>query len=225
MWQRSILKANAKIALKGRYWNAFAVTLVAMIIGGAYSTLTMGFQKSSLAGAISIGGILFSVFVAIPISIGVMRYFLQNHFGAAQFETMFSGFQQGYMNGIGTMLVTGIFIFLWSLLLIVPGIIKSFQYCLVPFILSDNPDMPGSRAREISKMLTDGEKANIFVFFLSFIGWFFLGALCLGVGILFVYPYFYASFAELYIFLRDRAIANNMLNPAELNLVPPQPTV
>lgn len=209
MWQRSILKANAKIALKGRYWTAFGVVLVAMIIGGAAS--------------IPFIGIFVPIFVLIPITIGMMRYFLQNHFGETEFETLFSGFQHGYLNGVGAMFVTYLFIWLWSLLLIVPGIIKALQYCLVPFILADNPDMPGSRAREISRMLTDGEKGNIFVFFLSFIGWIFLGALCLGVGILFVYPYYYASFAELYLFLRDRAIANNMLNPAELNLVSPEP--
>jgi uncharacterized membrane protein len=223
MWQRSTLKANAKIALKGTYWTAFAVTLVAMLIGSAYSVLTFGLQFTPASVVVPFGSILFSIFVVLPISIGTVRYFLRNHFGAAQFETMFSGFQQGYMNGVGAMLVTDVFIGLWSLLFIVPGIIKALQYCFVPFILADNPDIPGSRAREISRMMTNGEKGNIFVFFLSFIGWFLLGALCLGVGILFVYPYFYASFAELYIFLRDRAIANNMLNPAELNLASPEP--
>jgi uncharacterized membrane protein len=209
MWERSMLKANAKIALTGRYWTAFGVTLVAMIIGGAY--------------AIPVVGILVPIFVLIPIAIGRARYFVRNHFGAGEFETLFSGFQQGYLNQIGAMFVTGLFIFLWFLLLYIPGIIKALQYSLVPFILADNPDMPGSRAREISRMLTDGEKGRIFVLGLSFIGWFLLGALCLGIGTLFVYPYYYATFAELYIFLRDRAIANNMLNPAELNLVPSEP--
>lgn len=222
MWDRSILKSNAKVALKGCYWTAFGVMLVAMLISSAYSSLTSLLVLTPIAGAVWLGGIVFAVFVSIPITIGMTRYFLRNHFGAAEFETLFTGFKQGYMNGVGAMLVTYLFIGLWSLLLVVPGIIKAIQYCLVPFILADNPDIPGSRAREISRMLTDGEKGRIFVFILSFIGWFCLGALCLGIGVLFVYPYFYASLAELYIFLRDRAIANNMLNPAELNLVAPE---
>lgn len=224
MWERSILKSNAKIALTGRYWTAFGVALVAMLISGAYSTLTLGFKNTPASGAVSIGNILFSIFVAVPITIGMTRYFLHNHFEAAPFETLFSGFQQNYINGVGAMFVTGLFIWLWSLLLIVPGIIKAIQYSFVPFILADNPNIPSSRAREISRMLTDGEKWNIFVFILSFFGWFLLCILTLGIGFLFLTPYYYSSFTELYIFVRDRAIANNMLNPAELNLVSPEPT-
>lgn len=128
-----------------------------------------------------------------------------------------------YLNGVGTMFVTNLFVFLWSLLLIIPGIIKSFEYVMVPYLLADNPSLPGSRAREISRMLTNGEKWNIFVLELSFLGWCLLGLLCFAVGIFFVVPYFNATLAELYIYLRDRAIQTNMLNPAELGLVQPVP--
>jgi uncharacterized membrane protein len=63
------------------------------------------------------------------------------------------------------------------MLFVIPGIIKSLQYCMVPFLLSDNPHMSGSRARQLSRMMTDGEKGAIFVLYLSFIGWFFLAGL------------------------------------------------
>ncbi len=100
-----------------------------------------------------------------------------------------------------------------------PGIYKSYQYFMVPYILSDNPHIPGYRARTISRMMTDGEKLNIFLLDLSFLGWYLLGTLCLGVGVFFVNPYYEATKAELYIYLRDRAIQTGQVSPEELGLV------
>lgn len=242
MWDRGILKSNAKLALRGRYWTAFAAAIVAVLVGGAFSILTSPVQlryqlavqdpnadletimaQSGTMQLVSWGGILFSVFVALPIAIGLARFFVQNRFGVTDFGTLFSGFRRNYMNGVGAMFVTELFIGLWSLLLVIPGIIKAFQYIFVPYILSDNPSIPGSRAREISRMMTNGEKGAIFVLMLSFLGWFILGTICFGVGIFFVVPYYEATMAELYIFLRDRAIQAGQLNPAELGLVAPAP--
>jgi len=242
MWNRAILKSNAKIALKGRYWVAFGVSILAMIITGGYSMITTRYElgyrqavvnsaaqldqlvaQSGLMNLISIGSVLFSVFIALPIAIGVSRFFLQNHFGVTEFGTMFSGFRNNYMNGVGAMFVTELFIGLWGLLFIIPGIVKALQYSMVQYILADNPSIPGSRAREISRIMTNGEKGAIFVLILSFLGWFILGTICFFVGNFFVLPYYQATFAELYIFLRDRAIQTNQVNPAELGLIAPAP--
>lgn len=241
MWDRGILKSNAKVALQGRYWPAFAASLVAFILTGGYSMVTYRYnfdynqymnmdyseiiRHTASARGASYMGIVYMIFVALPISIGIARFFVQNHFGVTQIETVFSGFRRNYLNGIGSMLVTQIFIFLWSLLLVIPGIIKSLQYSQVAFILADNPSMPGSRAREISRIMTNGEKGAIFVLYLSFIGWYFLGGICLGIGILFVNPYFQATQAELYLFLRDRAIQTNQVHPAEFGLIGAAPYV
>ncbi len=240
MWSRGILKSNAKIALRGRYWTAFGVCVVGILIGGAYSVVTSPTRSLTMAAAnsgdysslialsgvsslVSLGSILFSVFVTLPLLIGISRYFVQNHFGVSQFEILFSPFRRNFINGVGAMFVTYLFIWLWSLLLVIPGIVKALQYSMVPFILSDNPDMPGSRAREISRLMTNGQKGAIFVLGLSFIGWFLLGALCLGVGTLFVLPYYQATMAELYLFLRDRVIQTNQVNPVEFGLLVQQP--
>lgn len=242
MWDRGILKSNAKLALRGRYWTAFGVCILAIIITGAFSIITSPFEigiqqmnlnntadietlvaQSGIMNLISIGSILFSVFVGLPITIGLSRFFVHNRFGSTDFSNLFSGFRSYYMNGVGAMFVTELFIGLWSLLLVIPGFVKALQYSMVQYILSDNPAIPGSRAREISRMLTNGEKGAIFVLILSFFGWFLLGALCLGVGSFFVMPYYEATFAELYVFLRDRAIQAGQLNPAELGLVTPAP--
>ena len=189
----------------------------------ATASLEQLVAQSGLMNLISIGSILFSVFIGLPIAIGLSRFFVQNHFGVTEFGTLFSGFRNNYMNGVGAMFVTELFIGLWSLLLFIPGIVKALQYSMVQFILADNPSMPGSRAREISRIMTNGEKGAIFVLMLSFLGWFILGTICLFVGTLFVLPYYEATFAELYIFLRDRAIQTNQINPAELGLIAPAP--
>lgn len=236
MWDRGILKSNAKLALKGRYWLAFAASLIVILGGSLYSIVTAPFQvtpppadlaatvaQAGTSCLISMGSILFGIFVTDPFVIGSDRFYVQNRFGVTEVGTVFSGFRRNYGNGVGAMFVTQLFVFLWSLLLIIPGIVKSLQYVLVPYLLSDNPDLPGSRAREISRMMTDGEKGAIFVLGLSFLGWFLLGAVCLGVGIFFVIPYYEATMAELYIFLRDRAIQAGRLNPAELGLIAPAP--
>jgi uncharacterized membrane protein len=241
MWDRGILKSNAKIALSGRYWTAFGVSFVAMLLGGGYSFLTWRYnngynqisdasarlaamqQQSGMGSLIFFGSILFLTFVSFPIVIGAARYFVHNHFGVTQFDTLFSGFRRNYLNGAGSMFITYLFICLWSLLLVIPGIVKALQYSMVPFILADNPAMPGSRAREISRIMTNGEKGAIFVLGLSFIGWYLLGSLCFGVGVFFVNPYFQATLAELYLYLRDRAIMTNQINPVELGLIAPAP--
>ena len=242
MWDRGILKSNAKIALKGRYWTAFGVCILGLVINNVYSIITGPFNwsyrqmardsaanfeklvaQSGLMNLMSIGGIVFMIFISLPIAIGMVRFFVQNHFGVTEFGTLFSGFRNNYLNGIGAMFVTGLFIWLWGLLLIIPGIVKALQYSMVPYILADNPAIPGSRAREISRMMTNGEKGAIFVLALSFLGWFIVGIICFGVGLLLVLPYYQATMAELYIFLRDRAIQTGQVNPAELGLIAPAP--
>lgn len=235
MWDRGIIKANAKTALSGRYWTAFLVSVLAMILSRGISSVDQwntytgyfnpeyAMRMAGVASGLSFFSLAFGIFVALPILIGQARFYVHNRFGSTDAGVLFSGFSRDYLNGVGAMFVTYLFVGLWSLLLVIPGIVKYVQYSLVPYILSDNSAMPGSRARQISRMLTDGEKGSIFVLWLSFLGWYILGAICLGVGILFVNPYFEASMAELYVFLRDRAIQNGRLNPAELGLQPVAP--
>lgn len=111
--------------------------------------------------------------------------------------------------------------FLWYLLLIIPGIVKSYAYRMVPYILGDNPHIGTERAVALSEQMTQGHKFNIFVLDLSFIGWYLLGALLFGVGTLFVLPYDNATNAELYLTLRENAIQQGLTSYEELNLVPP----
>lgn len=90
---------------------------------------------------------------------------------------------------------------------------------MVPYILSNNPNIGYKRALHLSKQMTNGEKMNIFVLDLSFIGWFFLGILTFGIGVLFVLPYYNATKAELYLVLRQKALESGLSSKEELNMM------
>lgn len=243
MWERAFLKQNAKLVLKTNYWTAFAVCLVAGILAGS-SGGSGGSTASNLSNPangqtgsiwdrifssidlaiiisvvliIAILAIAYSVFVANPITVGKTRYFVRSRIEVSRFSLLFSSFQNNaYMGAVKTMLLKDIYLFLWSLLLIIPGIIKGYAYRMVPYILADNPNIGAQRAIELSDQMTKGEKLNIFVLDLSFLGWILLGALACGVGVLFVNPYIEATNAELYAVLKDKAYRTGLCSPAEL---------
>ena len=156
------------------------------------------------------------ILITPVIQVGQARYLTENRTAPAHLDTLFSGFTSGYWNTVGVMFFMNLKVFLWCLLLIVPGIIKSYQYRFIPFLLAENPHMTADRAFEISTMMTDGEKWNIFVLDLSFLGWRLLGLLLFGIGLIFVTPYVQTTEAELYAALRAKVIAGGYVSEEEL---------
>lgn len=100
--------------------------------------------------------------------------------------------------------MVSILIFLWSLLLVIPGIVKLIEYSFVPYILAEDPNINTREALRISKQITYGHKWDIFVLRLSFLGCDFLGAVLFGIGGIFVRPYKEATYASLYYKLSNR---------------------
>lgn len=159
----------------------------------------------------------FRVFVGYLLEVGGRRYFIRAAQNDADMNNLGYGFNRDRYKGIVlTMLWRGFLNFLWFLLLIIPGIIKAYAYRMVPYILADNPNIGYKRAVELSVQMTDGEKFNIFVLDLSFIGWYLLGGLVFGVGVFFVNPYSYATEAELYLVLRQNALNKGFCSYEEL---------
>ena len=147
-----------------------------------------------------------SAFVAGPVIVGKNRYFMEHRAFGSRFERLFWVFKNGrYMNTVKIMFLRELKVFLWSLLFVIPGIIKAYEYSMVPYILAENPQISSERAFELSKKMTKGEKWKIFVLDLSFIGWSILGVLCCCVGGIFLAPYIEATFAELYQVMREKA--------------------
>ncbi|WP_409069824.1 DUF975 family protein [Clostridium sp. FAM 1755] len=244
MWTREQLKGRAKRMLSLNYWKAFLVSLVISII----TTKSHGKVEKSVSkftddytifnntifdklinlteefmvflASIAIILIILRVIVGYMLEVGGRKFFIKAAEGETNMGYLGYCFKKGsYFGVLVTMLLRSIYTFLWFLLLIIPGIVKEYAYSMVPYILADNPDIGAERAIQLSNRMTDGEKWDMFVLDLSFIGWYIVGALALGIGVLFVNPYVDATKAELYLTLRKKAIDNRLTSYEELNIV------
>lgn len=127
---------------------------------------------------------------------------------------------QNYGAYFGTAFVTGLLISLWSLLLIIPGIIKAYEYTFVNYLKADDPKLTGEQCRNLSSRMTEGYKWDIFVLHLSFIGWWLLSALTFGLVGIYVYPYYYTTMALLYDDMKENALKTGRIHPQELGRNP-----
>ena len=199
------LKTRAKDVLKSNYWYSFGVCiLVSLITSLGTSVATVTNMVNSDAGS-----------AGTSISAVLQIFFIKATVNAPNVYDLFFPYKNNLGNVIGINVFVAIYTFLWSLLFIIPGIIKSFQYSMIPYILAENPAMDRRRAFEVTKSLTDGNKGRIFLFSLSFIGWIILSCITFGIGFLFLEPYMSASFTQLYFDLKAEAIAKGTVTPEE----------
>lgn len=154
--------------------------------------------------------ILLDVFIFNPLEVGCKKYYLRNLNEPAQVGNIGYAFDNNYKNITKTMFFRDLFTVLWTLLFIIPGIVKSYEYQMIPYLLADNPQMTKEQAFQESKRMMQGQKWKAFVLDLSFIGWNILSALTLGIlGIFYVQPYMDATHAALYEALRYGMPYNN----------------
>lgn len=154
--------------------------------------------------------ILLDVFIFNPLEVGCKKYYLRNLNEPAQVGNIGYAFDNNYKNITKTMFFRDLFTVLWTLLFIIPGIVKSYEYQMIPYLLADNPQMTKEQAFEESKRMMQGQKWKAFVLDLSFIGWNILSALTLGIlGIFYVQPYMDATHVALYEALRYGMPYNN----------------
>ena len=143
---------------------------------------------------------LLEIFLLLPLSVGyanAMRKLLvygDNTRVANAFGMAF----KNYLHKVWTMLWMSILICLWSLLLVIPGIIKSFSYAMTPFIVEEYPELSATEAIHRSRMMMRGHKFDLFWLLLSFIGWAFLCLLTAGIGFIWLIPYVETSVAGFY---------------------------
>lgn len=167
-----------------------------------------------LAVAIMLLGIL----VGNTIKVGMRRFFMCSREYKTDIGTISFGFRNSnFWNTMGIMFCVDIFTFLWSLLFFIPGVIKSYEYRMIPYILSENPKIDRQRAFKLSKEMMYGQKLNVFVLDLSFLLWHLLAAFTVGIlNILYLNPYRTATDAELYAVLREDAIKRGATDSYEL---------
>lgn len=171
--------------------------------------------------AIAVGlvvGFCFCILFANLIQVGCNRYFLENREHKTNFSQLFYSFQEGrYSVTVWVMFLRTLYILGWSLLLLVPGIVKSYSYMLVPYIMAENPTLDHKRVFQLSKDMMHGHKWEAFVLQWSFFGWILLSVFASGIiNILYVNPYIQATYAEFYSALKAEARMKGILQQGEL---------
>lgn len=151
--------------------------------------------------------------------IGLNGWYTRSIYQKTSLGEIFTPYKQPHLwSNIGTGFLMSLYIFLWSLLFIIPGIIKAYSYSQTFYIKAENPDIPASRAIELSKIMMDGHKGQLFYLHLSFIGWSILSAFTLNIlGVVYVFPYYYASLAFAYQEIKADAAARGIIDIREID--------
>jgi uncharacterized membrane protein len=211
------IRLKARESLKGEYWYAVLAAFVASFFGALLvngGTFDVDIKKdvAEMFGQLPkfiklylvvVGGIAGTVsFVSLilggVIQLGYAGYLLKQHdreiHSVKDIFSQFDRFGQGFLQ----LLLRNIYTFLWGLLFLIPGIVKSFAYAMTPFIMAENPDMTAKEAIRLSKEKMDGHKGELFWLGLTFFGWSLLAPLTGGIGYIFLNPYMNAAYAAFY---------------------------
>ena len=211
----SELRAIARRNLEGTWGISVGVALVAAILGGsmagAGSNINFNFNEDTvrnlppifwtvLLPLVSVAGLLgiVSFILGGTVELGYAKFLLKQYDRKQlQFSDLFSQFER-FGTGFAQKFLRTLFTVLWSLLFIIPGIVKGLSYAMTPFILEEHPEMTASEAIKASMRLMDGHKMDLFILGLTFIGWSLLACLTMGIGFLVLHPYMNAAYAAFY---------------------------
>ena len=208
-------KNAALAALKGNWAPVIVATIIYFVITIIVSLMSELYDPETSAGAVAgvaiLGWLVLSLFASIPLGVG---YYNSLNLLLVEGDNQVTNnmFKIGYGNllrNVGGMLLVGVFTFLWTLLLIIPGIIKSLAYSMTPFILKDYPELSANQAINLSMKMMEGRKFDLFYLYLSFIGWGILALFTLGIGYLWLMPYMYTSTAAFYQNVKEEYVTNN----------------
>lgn len=207
MQLNSELRAQARERLDGK-WGTFVLMTFLMCviqvllqipsyIGSLLEVLSPENAMASLSFS-NISNIL--SLLALPLGWGLTVSLLRNHREeSVDIENLFDGFRRGrYVRVFCALFLVNLFTFLWTLLLIIPGIMKAFSYALTPYILLDEPELTAKQAISRSCEIMQGRRWKLFCLYFSFIGWGILCLLTFGIGFLWLVPYMNASVAAFY---------------------------
>ena len=187
----SELKCKAKAQLGGKLFsNAWLMALLVCVIVGAIT-----------AGAGTVVPALGATLILGAVEYGSARLFLGQARSGAPMEigTLFSGFSSDFGELFLLGFLTSLFTALWALLFVIPGIVKAYSWSLIYYIKLDHPEYGWRECMDESAAMMRGYKMKLFLLDLSFIGWYIVGSLCLGVGTLWVVPYHTATHAQFYV--------------------------
>lgn len=221
-WTRAELKIRAKAAVKMYYWKMVLVALILSMIGGGASSVGSRSASDNSAGSgassmfeginmqvamiaviivlvVVVIALALSVFVFNVLEVGCRGFFSRSMTEDPELGLIADGFTQNYWNCVKTQFLKSLFIGLWSLLFVIPGVIKAYEYRMVPYLLAEHPEMSSGEIFARSKEMMQGNKWDTFVLDISFVGWVLLSGITLGILYIFwVGPYIAATDAALY---------------------------
>ena len=217
MWNRKELKEKGKAAVKRNYWKSVLVSAIfAAAVGGAgvCSNSAANTQNNADVALESAGAVIgFAVIMVLalaavaliyvllvnPFTVGVNKFRLNALQDKGNVSDMGTGFDVSYKRNVKVMFFRDLYTILWTILFIIPGIVKAYEYRMIPYLLADNPDMDKAEAFTRSMQMMKGNKWRSFVLDLSFILWAILGVITFGiVNVLWVDPYKQLTDAALY---------------------------
>lgn len=213
-------KNEALSALRGNWANALVATIIFIALALFFSSndaINSYYQRVVINPFIGYSLSFVSLFVLLPLAVGYsnsMRVLLETGDNRLTNNSFSLGFGN-WLHVVWGMILSTIYIFLWTLLLIIPGIIKSYSYALTPYILVEHPEMSANEAIEESMRLMDGHKFDLFYLQLSFIGWAILSILSLGLGVFWLIPYQMTAQAAFYRDIKNEAmpLQDNVIEP------------
>lgn len=240
MRSRQEIKAIGKDRFKANYWPCVGALFLVMLVSyaisaiftdstatqemtqaymnGDYNAAAEAATASSSSSSLSS---LVSLFIMGPLTIGLNFFFIQNLLGNTAGLTVGTPFTCAFKNygrKLGGSLWMALFVLLWSLLLLIPGIIKGcFSYALTQYILADCPNVKARDALKLSMRIMKGHKGQLLGFYLSYLGWGILSLLTFGIlGIFYTGPYYQSSFACWYLEVREDALRRGVITLGQL---------
>lgn len=222
---RPAIKAEAKsfIGQNARWWKMTLATIALYLLNGGisiYVNIVTVINRDDPSTTVGYSSSIITLLL-IPFTIAASGYYL-NHIRG--FNPEWKSLYKEGIDNYGSYLVTGVlvnvFTVLWSLLFVVPGIIKALAYSQANYVIHDNPRLKGKEAIEISKRMTNGFKGDLFSMYLSFIGWYILVGLTGGILSIYVTPYVETTAAMYYENLKRYSIENGIVAPEAFGIAP-----
>lgn len=227
---RKAIKANARqFITNGRWVHLFLAGIIIEAVNyinfstSTYVQLRNTFNVLYQTQLINVSWNMLSLIILLlmPLEVAVSGFYLGRLRGKAPcLGSVYEEAAANYGRYFCTMLLRRIYTVLWTMLFLIPGIVKSLSYSMAAYIQHDNPALTSTQAINLSRRITRGYKGSLFCMELSFLGWYLLGVVTFGLAYLYVHPYLYTTRAMYYELLRQNALDRGIVSPWEFGLLP-----